>query len=281
MNKAYVDTTVLTDRLLKPGLKQEEAKKALAQFDTTVLPEYAFKELKAGPLEHYVYFYNKLLKTEDVGEALKSLGKLIDKYHDRKRSTALEAFDAAWQLIKAQTTEELGEEYEEGTLGEAAYEQLRLALKGLIMKAWKRRRKITSEVVLELPCYNETAPTESRNGRIRLPDKKCKGKARCCLASDLRQGPDEVEKLKDAISEDAPTNRENARRYKALREIKRKPKMDVDDKMCRSLGDAVFAFFAPDDAVILTTNVKDHRVLANALGKDAISPGELQQAEEV
>jgi hypothetical protein len=49
----------------------------------------------------------------------------------------------------------------------------------------------------------------------------------------------------------------------------------LDNSKCRSLGDAVFAFLAPVDSVILTTNIKDHRPLAQALGKSAVSPADV------
>jgi hypothetical protein len=46
----------------------------------------------------------------------------------------------------------------------------------------------------------------------------------------------------------------------------------MDAKDCRRLGDAFFALYAPPDAVILTTNIKDHAPLAEALGKQARIP---------
>jgi hypothetical protein len=46
----------------------------------------------------------------------------------------------------------------------------------------------------------------------------------------------------------------------------------MDTKDCRKLGDAFFALCAPQDAVILTTNLKDHAPLANAMGKGAKAP---------
>ena len=36
----------------------------------------------------------------------------------------------------------------------------------------------------------------------------------------------------------------------------------------------MFAFFCPIDAVVLTTNIKDHKPLAEALGKKAQTPSE-------
>ena len=51
MNKAYVETTILTDILLKPDSeKQVEALRALERYAKTLLPVYAIKECKAGPM---------------------------------------------------------------------------------------------------------------------------------------------------------------------------------------------------------------------------------------
>jgi hypothetical protein len=45
------------------------------------------------------------------------------------------------------------------------------------------------------------------------------------------------------------------------------------DRETRShLGDAIFAFFCPKTAVVLTTNIGDHKRLAEALGKKAEKP---------
>jgi hypothetical protein len=37
--------------------------------------------------------------------------------------------------------------------------------------------------------------------------------------------------------------------------------------MCRALGDAYFALFCAEATAILTTKVKDHKILADAFGK--------------
>jgi hypothetical protein len=46
----------------------------------------------------------------------------------------------------------------------------------------------------------------------------------------------------------------------------------VTRETCRDLGDAIFAFFCPSNAVVLTTNLGDHEPLANAIGKKAEKP---------
>jgi len=46
----------------------------------------------------------------------------------------------------------------------------------------------------------------------------------------------------------------------------------VTRETCRDLGDAVFAFFCTNNAVVLTTNLRDHEPLAKAIGKKAEKP---------
>lgn len=60
MSKAFVDTTILADALLKPGEVEQLTKTALLRYTTTELPVYAIKEFKAGVLKNYIWFYNKL-----------------------------------------------------------------------------------------------------------------------------------------------------------------------------------------------------------------------------
>ena len=57
LRSAYVDTTILTDVLLKKGEAHDDALAALAKFDVTQLPLYAIKEFKRGPLNNYRWMY--------------------------------------------------------------------------------------------------------------------------------------------------------------------------------------------------------------------------------
>lgn len=93
----------------------------------------------------------------------------------------------------------------------------------------------------------------------------------CCLAPLLRERIPELKKLLAAVK-DQPDKPENRRRAKALRAICRTPNREFSEEMCRNLGDAYFALFAPAEAVILTTNVKDLEPLASALGKKVKRP---------
>jgi hypothetical protein len=67
---------------------------------------------------------------------------------------------------------------------------------------------------------------------------------------------------------------EDKNRREALRMLAVHATSRFERKDCRALGDAFFALFAPVDADVLTTNLKDHCPLAESVGKRAMAPGE-------
>ena len=129
---------------------------------------------------------------------------------------------------------------------------------------------MTSEVVEPLACYKEVEPKQVKD-LLDVKPTKCFPERECCLAVRMRAGIDQLQKLKEATDTQDP-NSERIRRSRALGEFIRVPKRLVTENMCRDLGDAIFAFLAPPDATILTTNLKDHGPLAEAVGKRAENP---------
>jgi hypothetical protein len=87
----------------------------------------------------------------------------------------------------------------------------------------------------------------------------------------LKVRPDILRALRDAIPESSARDEDRNRR-KVLKQLINTPKLPLTEQQCRWLGDAIFAFFCPEDAVILTTNIKDHKPLAEAIGKIAEQP---------
>jgi hypothetical protein len=271
MSKAFLDTTILTDVLLKPGSPAAaEAGAAIARFDKTLLPAYAIKEFKAGPLTNFVWFHNKLV-LNSLTDALAALQRMSRSPHRYLTSTAIESLRVSVYKFSQERLSDLVAKYgPRATEGEVLRDQHRLAIKLAVMKAWKKRRRVTSEVVYPLACYKEIDPYEDR-GLLVLNPTKCPPNAECSMASQLKGSPESLAKLKVA-TDSQEVNPERHRRSRALRNLIRRPKDPLSDQACRDLGDAVFAFLAPADATILTTNLKDHRPLADALGKRVENP---------
>ncbi len=273
MSSAYIETTILTDVLLKPGSKKHaKARSALAKYDTTLLPVYAIKEWKAGPLDDYAYFHDKLVMTNSLADTLAALNALV--FMPYKKSTCYEAFEAATRLVTNDPNaaaipardSDLADRY-------------RLVIRSLICRSWRRRRRMAKETIQELECYTEAEPSVGKDGLFDLTPKACAAEHECCLASRLKARPDLLTAMRSAIPESSP-RKEDKRRRKALKKLINTPKAPLDRENCRYLGDAIFAFFCPVDATILTTNDKDHKPLAEAIHKKARSPRDIEASPD-
>ena len=272
MSKAYVETTVLADALLKPGPRANTARSAIRRYEESLLPVYSIKEFKAGPLSHYVWFHGKLVTTRSWEQTLTQLRKTaMSPFRGRWVSTAVEALEAAAHKNRTITLGNLLSKYGELATEDAVLcDRYRVSLRLIIMRAWKKRRQLTTAVVQELGCYSENNITEER-GLIELGEIECQPKDECHLAAELRKNPSMLEAMKTAVDSER-TKEENVKRSQVLRDLVRLPNQKLTPKLCRHLGDAVFAYFCPADATILTTNITDLRPLAEALGKKAETP---------
>ena len=146
----------------------------------------------------------------------------------------------------------------------------RLALESIIIRSWRKRRNITTSVVDNLACYIEAEPKVAKDGSLDLAPQRCEDEE-CCLAARLKSKPELLEALRNAIPEKS-SRKEDIKRRQALKTLIKHPKETVTREICRALGDAIFAFFCPANAVVLTTNLRDHEPLAKSIGKNAEKP---------
>ena len=280
-SRAYIDTTILADALLKKGERRTAAVTALHKFTERLLPVYAIKEFKAGVLRRFVWLHNKIVQTKSYSKTLAAIQKVSRTPQRYLTSTAIEALHMSAFATGKIRAGKLEEKYgESATLESILTDEYRYAIRTKIELAWRRRRSIATEVVDNLSCYREVAPFE-RRGLLELDPVRCDpDKDGCCLGPLLKARAGDLEKLRAAMqgARDTPEGR---RRYQALREIaRRKLGEPVAESTCRDLGDAFFAFFAPEDSVVLTTNSKDHEPLCAALGKRVETPQGVVSAQE-
>lgn len=268
MTKAYVETTILTNILLKPGsAKQSSAKAALARYDSSLLPVYSIKEWKAGPLKHFAYFHNKLVTTKSLADTIAAVNSLA--FTPYKKSTSFEALEAAVRL----DTGKVAATADFASRDAEVADRYRLAVASLIMRSWKKRRRVATSTIQDLACYAEAEPRIGSDKLFDLKPEKCDPSPECSLAQLLKQqrAVAVLKALRKAIPETS-NRKEDRDRRKVLKQLINTPKLPLDRDSCRALGDAIFAFFCPDDAVILTTNLRDHEPLAKAVGKRAEGP---------
>lgn len=272
MSKAFVDTTVLTDALLKHGEIRDRALSGLSRYDETLLPVYAIKEFKAGPLNNFVWMHNKLAITKSFSAALDALQRMSLTPRRYTTATAIEALKTAAGTVSHDVNNIAGLAAKygpEAELDSALSDEFRLSIQQAILRAWISRRSLTTRVTNELSCYVEVAPA-LKKGIFECKPLGCMPVNQCCLADELKASPESLRKLRYATKSIEPQKREHERRAKVLKDLARKPRAPMAEKECRALGDAYFAFFCPSDAEVLTTNLRDHEPLAAALGKKAV-----------
>jgi hypothetical protein len=265
--KGYVETTILTDCLLKAASSGGAGAKALAGYESTQLPVYAIKEFKAGPLLNFVYIHNKIA-THGFAAAIGALQRLSLTPQKYKTATSIQALQECFVKLSGQSMTAIADQH--GDDANAAITALiRNNIAIMIRAAWHDRNSVATKVVAPLSQYEEKGPAR-KNGLFDLEPTKCKADD-CCMAPLLRQNIPALQKLWASLKT-APLKAENLRRSKALKRIIKHPKEKISEETCRALGDAVFALFCPIDHAVLTTNLRDHRPLCAALAKKATNP---------
>lgn len=259
--KAIIDTTILTDILLKLDSQRCTARRALDAYESTLLPQYAIKEFKAGPLRYYVWFHAKVVQAPTWAEALAAIPSVLP--HQRNRaSTALQALKDFQSSIGRKFTDEINKKYPNTEIDSVMKDEASIWLLQKITRAWRKRNSVTTEVINILPCYAEKDLVLKGSGLIDDSPRRC-GVSDCCLRERYRDRLEDLELLEAACDN---SKREVAKRKQALRQLRRHPNTPLAEKDCISLGDAVLVLDCPKDGTILTTNVSDHEPLAKELG---------------
>jgi hypothetical protein len=271
-SRAYLDTTVVANALLRSDATGKRCAEAIERYAYSEMPEYALKELKAGPLSAWVWAHNKFNETRSFADTLAAIGVISSTPRRNFSASALQALQQAAEADKASFVTDLGLPGDGGApIDRALADRYRLYLRRKVISAWRRRRTVVSHVSLPLLCFIEGDLLEKSGGNLAFERYSCPRNADCDVFKVLSRMRDDVYRLMEVVKAQ-PQKPENTKRYQALRHIHRTPNRAYSDSLCRGLGDAVFSLMAPRDCVILTTNIKDHGPLAKAVGKVAVEP---------
>jgi hypothetical protein len=273
MPDAFVETTVLTDFLLKKDGSEVRARVAFEKYQTANAPQFAWKEFKRGPLANFVWAHNKLAETGSFIQALSALQRMSRSPRRYLTSTAIQALHTGFAgLFDSATLQSLKGEYgeEKLSLDKLHADLLRLEIKKAIYSSWGRRKLILGAVFQPLKCYPDRELTDSKM-RIELDPRDCPKDCDCCLKDEMVRRRKSLELMRNSLRDGGSRN-EIARRIRVLRQIEKHPNTRMSAKECRDFGDAYFALFCPDNAVIITTNIRDIEPLATSLGVKVEAP---------
>src|SRR5215203_5807011 len=96
MKVCFLETTVLTNLLLKRDGSEVAAATILESFDETVIPQFSWKEFKRGPLSYFRWAHNKLVKTQSLLETFAALQRISMSPKRYLTSTAIQALHTAF-----------------------------------------------------------------------------------------------------------------------------------------------------------------------------------------
>ena len=142
MTDAFVETTVLTDYLLKRDGSEKRAAEALGQYERRIVPQFAWKELKRGPLKYYVWAHNKLADTKSFLSAMAALQQMSRSPQRYLTSTAIQAVHSAFFTLfgNPEQLKRLQQAYAGKANPDVIHaDAMRLELKRLIHTSWKKR----------------------------------------------------------------------------------------------------------------------------------------------
>jgi len=134
---------------LKSGVVKKTANSAVKVFSETLLPAYAIKEFKAGPLNNFVWMHNKLAMSGSFTQGLSALRAMSATPRRHTTSTAIQALEEASSVTLSKSIDEkLSEKYSQrASWDNCLADEFRLEIKKRILLAWKKRRKVTTVVV--------------------------------------------------------------------------------------------------------------------------------------
>jgi hypothetical protein len=261
---ALLETTVLTDWLLKKDGSEQAANATLAKHQVVVVPQFAWKEYKRGPLVNFQWMHNKLADTKSFLRSLAALQRMSRSPRRYLTATAIQALHSAFTVIfEGATMQALAKQYGAKAAPDAAYaDALRLTLKKMMFVSWDKRKTAFGGVSQKLDCYpdddiRDTSPL------LDIRPVECPKGTSCCLAQRMQPLTKEMRKMSAALPDD---NRpETTRRRKLLRQMGKHPSTPMGPAECRIFGDAYFVLFCPPAASVVTTNARDIQPMADAL----------------
>ena len=179
----FLDTTVLTEALLKAADRRRKARATIREYRRSVLPKYAIKEFKSGPLKHFIWVHNKLVDTRSLSLTIRAIHSAFHTPY--LRGTAEEALELGAEMLIGS---DLAEADTRQKTQAAIADSFRLHIRRRIDTAWRERKRLTTETVDELSCFAEVAHSYNEETKFIDDDRRsCDLSEECCLAEEFRR----------------------------------------------------------------------------------------------
>lgn len=271
MAGSFLDTTVVVDLGTPSSPGHTKAISLVSANQPSLVAEYAYRELLAGPVQILCDAHNRVLAAPSPAAAIASVLKGA-AFAGRTSTAKAHAIATALHAALSAT----------GTF--SANDVRRDVLQSLMLCAtrlWHRAQApqgVTRTQTLACASRGPLAIDPSTKA-LRGPGNEfnCSRVQRCSAARHMAQHAADVAKAVNALH---PSNlgdglkgkQETTSRRKALKELQQAGPESFNKRYCRALGDAYFAIMCPPGHAVATTNTSDFDPLCAALGKSIITP---------
>lgn len=213
MVSAFIETTVLTNLLLKKDGSELAAQSAIGKYADAVVHQFAWKEFKRGPLKNFVWAYNKLADTKSFLDTLAALQRMSLSPHRYITATAIQAFHTAFsEMFSPGSLASLQAQYgQKADLDQLHADAIRLELKRTIVTSWNKRHSLFGGPSEPLPCYPDKDLVQ-KGSRIEIDPRDCGKGSDCCLRARLDGRRKDLAAAKDALPDDQ--RKETRERYR-------------------------------------------------------------------
>lgn len=269
--KAFVETTVLTDFLLKLDGSEIRARDVLQNYEFITVPHFAWKEFKRGPLTTFIWAHNKLAETKSFNVTLQRVQGMSRTPKRYFTSTAIQAIQTAFSANFADlATADVFARYGSTNFDEMMADACRLELRRVISRSWSSRFRLFDGITDTLSCYPD-AELFYDDGMIVYKPYDCPKGTDCCLKDKLSLKSNSLKKIRLALGKLSDKS-EIIKRREVVKRIEKHPSSVMSPSDCRSFGDAYFVLFCPDGHDIITTNLSDIKPMADELNINVVKP---------
>lgn len=267
---AFLETTAMIDLLFKESARRDIVKEAIKEYQSLYSSQYVRMEIKRGFLQNLVALYNKSKECSTFTEVLAYVSTLSSTPRKNMLGTMLEAIARFYDPV---TRKALAEGASSKDFTKVQKKMAEAYLRSQINRFWSGFSRLVDVVLDEAECYKNgysiQPPFMTPEGKFDNTLESCdKYKPGICKVRQLfDQNESETKNIIVKLAEIESPDTETQNRLRALKEIVRLKKRDVQKRECWRSGDAVIAIEAPENVAIVTRNCKHFTPICAALGK--------------
>lgn len=265
-NRLFLETTIQIDRFSADRDKTDKINKMVSQSGEILSSTYVKMEYRRRLVQDLVYLFNEaLLDAETFADVFLRIDKLHSDYHKRKIKGMIAGFCRFFSDIK--------EDEISKPLGKGLLEKAIKYFRQTVFITWDVFEKDIDTLLNETDCHHAKTGPILKGEKFDNRMQRCKkSNVRCKIIDFFIQNKEAFKKIYEKISQLNCLDKEQQKNKNVLAKALKNPQIIADQQNCWNCGDPIIAVESPDDAVLLTTNLKHFEPICSSIGGNVQSP---------